>query len=73
MRLGEVSRNGGVYFTHPDINECRAFLREHGLECEHTGWQGRGRRGAIFFNGRVDRDGRSIGTSDWTATYWEQS
>ena len=48
--LGVVAPNGATYFTG-HINECRSFLRQHGLECEMQGWQSQDgkRRGLIDF------------------------
>ena len=38
MILGTVDPNGSVSHTSADINQCRTFLRQQGLECFHTGW-----------------------------------
>lgn len=70
--LGVVATNGGTYFTNADINECRAFLREHGLENHRFGWADEKGvySGMICYDGTIDRDGNSTGTATWTAAYW---
>lgn len=70
-RLGTVGNNGTTYFTHIDINECRAFLRDNGLECERGGWSSGTKRGAVYFDGKLTRNGRPFGDSTWTAAFWE--
>lgn len=61
-RLGVVSRNGAVYFTHVNINQCRAFLNDAGLDCTYKGWENHKYYGAIYFDGGDKKT--------WTAAYW---
>lgn len=49
--VGTLAPNGGTYF-HGDLNDCREFLRQNGLEClpPPTGWAGNGRHGIIDYS-----------------------
>lgn len=47
--LGTVDANGTIRFTG-NLDACRAFLRNLGLECSHYGWAGNGYQGIIDFS-----------------------
>ena len=57
--LGQVAPNGAIYFSTRSLNEARAFLRQHGLECPIQGWQSETHYGAIY------HDGESIHAVHW--------
>lgn len=59
--LGTVEANGAVYF-YGGINECRLFLRQHGLEIDpKRGWISRTHAGIIHFDSQ---------RSSYYAAYW---
>lgn len=63
-----------------DINACREFLRDLGLECTHRGWEGNGLIGIIeFYNGEHhaaawdSEPERSVGSTDWWRKHEEEA
>lgn len=67
--LGTVSKDGTVYFTHKNSQECRRFLQMNGLKCTLKGWRSPTHTGAIYFDG-MEIDGKSNGLTTWTAAFW---
>lgn len=62
--VGQVSVNGSIRFADKSLQECRRFLRAHGLEVKaRIGWCNERRKllGAIYFCGEGN---------GWEAAYW---
>lgn len=50
VRLAVVAQDGTLCFEHEDIQQCRNWLYDNGLECSHRGWTKEGWYGWISFD-----------------------
>jgi hypothetical protein len=50
IEAGTPMRGGGFFFQKVDVNDCRSWLRAHGLECDITGWHGNGQIGTLTWD-----------------------
>lgn len=62
-RLGVVNPSGVITFSHHEVNQCRVFLNDHGLDCTYEGWNSENHYGGIYYNATKDL---------WTAAYWSK-
>jgi len=62
-QMGDIQAK---YFTHSDLDKCRDFLRENGLDLVDKVWRGTGGLvGAIYFESTPDG-------GEWTAAFWKE-